>query len=195
LSPQARRAWLAPLEALGLRYRAIDYDIESVDANLRHRVVFGEFPELHPYPGTPVTQYTIEVGAFDGDFEKLHQNYQTESPFTCFTAQEKLEQVNLSLLALVLLVFPRLRGVAVRHLIQRRWTGLYFSLYFVAKSYLIGTKIYPMRYSLRHILRTLRDSFFSELLKHSRREGERFYRRRVSPRLPTSEVLGGPWQS
>ena len=33
----------------------------------------------------------IDVGAFDGDFEKLHQNYQTESPFSCFSEQEKLE--------------------------------------------------------------------------------------------------------
>lgn len=183
------------LKKLGLRHRAIDYDIDSVDCNVNNRVVFGEFPELHPYPGTPVTQYTIDVGAFDGDFEKLHQNYQTESPFTCFTEQEKLEQVNLSLLGLVLLVFPSWRNFTVRHLIQRRWTKLYFVLYFVAKAYLIGTKIYPMRYSLRHILRTIKESFLSEWLKHSREEGEKFFERKVNLNAPTSEVLGGPWQS
>ena len=195
MDQEVRRNLLDRLETYGLRYRAIDYDIDSADINISNRVVFGEFPELHPYPGTFVTQYTIDVGAFDGDFEKLHQNYQTESPFTCFTDQEKLEQVNLSLLALVLLVFPSWRNVTMKYLIQKKWTKLYFVMYFIAKAYLVGFKIYPMRYSYRHILRTVKESFFSELLKHSREEGERFYERKVNLEAPSSEVLGGPWQS
>ncbi len=192
---EQRRALLNKLETIGLRYRAIDYDIDSVDINVDNKVVFGEFPELHPYPGTPITQYVIDVGAFDGDFEKLHQNYQTESPFSCFTEQEKLEQVNLSLLGLWLLVFPSWRNLSMKYLIQRRWTKLYFAMYFIAKAYLIGTKIYPMKYSFHHILRTVKESFFSELLKHSREEGEKFYERKMNMEAPTSEVLGGPWQS
>ncbi len=182
-------------ESVGLRRRVLDYDIESIDINIQNGVVFGEFPELHPYPGTPVSQYTIDVKAFDGDFEKLHQNYQTESPFTCFTPQEKLEQVNLSLLGLVLLVFPSWRGLVVNHLIKRRWTKVYFVMYYLSKAYLIGTKIYPMKYSVGHILRTIKESFFSELLKHSRDEGEKFYQKRKGLNAPPSEVLGGPWQS
>lgn len=183
------------LQEMGLRHRALDYDIDSVDCNVKNGVVFGEFPELHPYPGTPVTQYTIDIGAFDGDFEKLHQNYQTESPFSCYTEEEKLQQLNLSLLALVLLVFPSWRGITLKYLIQKKWTKLYFAMYFVAKAYLIGFKIYPMRYSFRHILRTVKESFFTELLKHSRDEGDRFYEKKVNLAAPTSEVLGGPWQS
>lgn len=195
MSRDQREALVHRLKDIGLRHRHLDYDIDSVDCNVRNRVVFGEFPELHPYPGTQTTQYTIDIGAFDGDFEKLHQNYQTESPFTCYTEEEKLEQVNLSLLALVLLVFPSWRNFVVKHLIHRRWTRLYFAMYFIAKAYLIGTKIYPMRYSFRHILRTIRESFFTELLKHSREEGDRFFERKVNLSAPTSEVLGGPWQS
>jgi radical SAM superfamily enzyme YgiQ (UPF0313 family) len=195
LDAPARKKVVEFLEGVGLRRRVLDYDIESVDINIQNGVVFGEFPELHPYPGTPVSQYTIDIGAFDGDFEKLHQNYQTESPFTCFTPQEKLEQVNLSLLGLVLLVFPSWRNLVVNHLIKRRWTKLYFIMYYLAKAYLIGTKIYPMKYSARHILRTIKESFFSELLKHSREEGEKFYRTRKGLSQPPSEVLGGPWQS
>lgn len=195
LDADARRKVVEHLEGLGLRRRALDYDIESIDINIQNRVVFGEFPELHPYPGTPVSQYTIDVAAFDGDFEKLHQNYQTESPFTCFTSQEKLEQVNLSLLGLVLLVFPSWRNLVIKHLIKRPWSKLYFVMYYVAKAYLIGTKIYPMKYSAGHILRTIKESFFSELLKHSREEGEKFYQTRKGLNTPPSEVLGGPWQS
>lgn len=182
-------------EKLGLRKNVIDYDLDSIELNLKAGVVFGEFPELHPYPGTSVTQYTIDVGAFDGDFEKLHQNYQTVSPFVCFTEEEKLQQLNLSLLALPLLLFPSLKDFSVKYLSKRKWTKLYFLFYFLAKAYLVGTKIYPMRYSFRHILRTVKESFFSELLKHSREEGERFYRRVRGLSAPPSEVLGGPWQS
>lgn len=191
----AREKVVNYLDSVGLRRHILDYDIESIDINIQNKVVFGEFPELHPYPGTPVSQYTIDVGAFDGDFEKLHQNYQTESPFTCFTSQEKLGQVNLSLLGLVLLVFPSWRNLVIHHLIKRRWTKLYFVMYYLAKAYLIGTKIYPMKYSAAHILRTIKESFFSELLKHSREEGEKFYNRRKGLNSPPSEVLGGPWQS
>lgn len=190
-----REALVAAFKDIGLRRNILDYDIDSIDLNIKAGVVFGEFPELHPYPGTPVTQYTIDVGAFDGDFEKLHQNYQTESPFSCFTAEEKLQQLNLSLLALVLLIFPSWRNFSVKFLAKRRWTKLYFVLYFLSKAYLIGTKIYPMRYSFTHIMRTVRESFFTELLKHSREEGERFYHRLRGFKAPPSEVLGGPWQS
>ncbi len=195
MDTKTRQALVERLEEVGLRRRALDYDIESIDINIKNKVVFGEFPELHPYPGTPVSQYTIDIGAFDGDFEKLHQNYQTDSPFTCFSPQEKLEQVNLSLLGLVLLVFPSWRNLVVNHLIKRRWTKVYFVMYYLAKAYLIGTKIYPMRYSAVHILRTIKESFVSELLKHSREEGEKFYQKRRGLSTPTSEVLGGPWQS
>ncbi len=195
LDQAARKKLVEYFESVGLRHRVLDYDIESIDINIQNGVVFGEFPELHPYPGTPVSQYTIDVKAFDGDFEKLHQNYQAESPFTCFTPQEKLEQVNLSLLGLVLLVFPSWRGLVVNHLIKRRWTKVYFVMYYLSKAYLIGTKIYPMKYSVGHILRTIKESFFSELLKHSRDEGEKFYQKRKGLSTPPSEVLGGPWQS
>lgn len=195
LDDEARRTVVAQLKVVGLRHRSIDYDIDSIDINIKNGVVFGEFPELFPYPGTPVAQYTIDVKAFDGDFEKLHQNYQTESPFTSFTPQEKLEQLNLSLLGLVLLIFPSWRNLVVNHLIRRRWTKLYFIMYFFAKAYLVGTKIYPMKYSFGHIMRTIKDSFFSELLKHSREEGEKFYKKRKGLNAVPSEVLGGPWQS
>jgi len=195
LDEAAKRTVVEHLEKIGLRHRVIDYDIDSIDVNVQNKVVFGEFPELHPYPGTPATQYTIDIGAFDGDFERLHQNYQTVSPFTCFSQEEKLEQLNLSLLGLVLLIFPSWRGLVINHLIKRRWTKLYFVMYYFAKAYLVGTKMYPMRYSFSHIVRTIKESFFSEILKHSREEGEKFYQRRKGLNAQPSEVLGGPWQS
>lgn len=70
--------------------------------------------------------------------------------------------MNLSLLGLVLLIFPSWRNLVINHLIKRRWTKLYFVMYYLTKAYLIGTKIYPMNYSARHILQTIKESFFSD---------------------------------
>ncbi len=190
-----RKTLLKELELLGLRYKTIDYDIESVDFNIKNRVVFGEFPVLFPYPGTPVTQYTIDAKAFDGDFDKLHQNYQSESPFQCFSPSEKLQQYNLSLLGLVILAFPRFRNITVKYLIRLPLTRLYFALYFLVKAYLVGRKIYPMHYSIRHILNTIKESFLSEWLKHSHKAGEKFYKKKLSYSMPAQDILGGPWQS
>ena len=77
-------------------------------------MTFGEFPVFFPYPKTELGEYSIEHGYFDGDFDKLHMNYQTDSPLNCFSEKEKLMQVNLSLLATVCLLFPSMRNITVK---------------------------------------------------------------------------------
>ena len=49
---------------------AIDYDIESLDINIRCRVTYADFPVLHPYPGCELSEYAVKNGFFDGDFDK-----------------------------------------------------------------------------------------------------------------------------
>ncbi|MEK7372552.1 MAG: radical SAM protein, partial [candidate division NC10 bacterium] len=85
---------------------AIDYDIESLDINIRCRVTYADFPVLHPYPGCELSEYAVKHGFFDGDFDKLFFSYQAESPFTCFTPKEALMQKNLSLLGPLCVMFP-----------------------------------------------------------------------------------------
>ncbi|HSB63942.1 MAG TPA: radical SAM protein [Thermoanaerobaculia bacterium] len=194
LAPPARRELTDRLQALGLRHDAIDYDIESLDINVNCRVTSGEFVMLSPYPGTPLTDYTIAIGAFDGDYEKLHETFQSESPFRCFTEEEKMKQLNISFLGVFLLVFPGLRNFAVKHLVKRPWTRLYFLLYFLVRGYVLGMRIYPMRYSFRQLLGKVRASFVRELTKHFADEGRKFNRKRRLVLAPASDVLGGPWK-
>lgn len=145
----------------------IKEDIESLDMNLRCKVTLGEFPIFYPYPGTELACYAIDRGYFDGDFDRLHMSYQNVSPLTCFSDKEKLEQVNLSLLATVCLLIPRLRDVTIKHLIKLPLTKLYFLIYFLVKATIVKKKIYPMRFSPINFIRGVYESFVLEYFKHS----------------------------
>jgi radical SAM superfamily enzyme YgiQ (UPF0313 family) len=194
LSEGARESLSEQLHALGLRRNVIDYDVESVDLNVDCGVTSGEFVHLSPYPGTPLNQYTIDVGAFDGDFESLHETFQAASPFTCFTPEEKMQQLNLCFLGVPLLLFPRLRNLAVKHLVPRKLTRLYFFIYFLVRGYVLGMRIYPMRYSYRQLFGKVRSSFTRESMKHFAPVKTRSTDD-LSPDASPSDVLGGPWQS
>lgn len=146
---------------------AIERDIESLDINIRCHVTFGEFPILFPYPGTKLGQYCVENGFFDGDYDKLHMSYSTDSPMNCFTPEEKRMQMNLSLLGLPCLMFPWLRDITVNWLIKLPFTSLYFVPFYLAKSYLIKTKIYPMKFPLRDFISNVWYSLSLEWFKRS----------------------------
>ncbi|MBU4332470.1 B12-binding domain-containing radical SAM protein [Patescibacteria group bacterium] len=151
----------------------IKNDIESLDLNLECKVTFGEFPIFYPYPRTHLGEYAKQKGLFDGDFDKLHMSYQAGSPLNCFSEQEKLQQMNLSLLGTVVLKFPWLRNLTVKHLINWRLTKLYFVAYYLTKAYLIKTKIYPMKFSLGNTLRSVYESFILEKFKHTSEKTEK----------------------
>ncbi|TAN62276.1 B12-binding domain-containing radical SAM protein [bacterium] len=142
-------------------------DIESLDINLRCKVTFGEFPIFFPYPKTELAEYAIKSGYFDGDFDKLHMSYQSNSPLNCFTPSEKLLQRNLSLLSTLCLWKPSLRNLVVNRLIKLPLTGLYFIVYFFIKAYLVKYRIYPMKFTLINTVRGIYESFVLEKFKHT----------------------------
>lgn len=142
-------------------------DIESLDLNLRCRVTFGEFPLFFPYPKTELANYAIKIGAFDGDFDKLHMSYQSTSPLTCFTDKEKLLQRNLSILSTVVLWKPGLRNLVVNHLIKLPMNRVDFLMYYFVKAYLVKTRIYPMKFSVLNTIRGIYESFVLEKFKHT----------------------------
>jgi hypothetical protein len=145
----------------------IEHDIESLDVNLAGKITFGEFPIFFPYPKTELGEYAVREGYFDGDYDKLHMSYQSESPLNCFTKKEKLMQNNLSLLATVVLAFPRTRNLVVNHLIKLPLTGFYFIPYYFVKAYLNKFKIYPMKLSAVDLFRNFIYSLKLEYFKHN----------------------------
>ncbi len=144
---EMRRASVALLESLGLRYDAIDYDIQDIELNLRCKIHYAEFPRLDPYPGTVITDYTIAIGAFDGDYKRLHSSYQTTSAFQCFTPQQKRIQDNLSFLGQICMVWPWLWNCSKRYLMHLPLTGCYWFFAFFAKTWAVKRHIYPMKFN------------------------------------------------
>jgi radical SAM superfamily enzyme YgiQ (UPF0313 family) len=171
----------------------IDYDVESLDLNIRCRVTYADFPVLHPYPGCELTEYAVKNGFFDGDFDKLFFSYQAESPFSCFTAREALQQKNLSLLGPICVMFPTaswLRNLTVKVLINLPLTKLYFFPWYVAKGYLNVFRVYPMKLSLPSLARNVWYSVQREWRKRS--PNRLMYRKKVRLDRPALQTLGGP---
>jgi radical SAM superfamily enzyme YgiQ (UPF0313 family) len=171
----------------------IDYDIESLDINIRCRVTYADFPVLHPYPGCELTEYAIKNGFFDGDFDKLFFSYQAESPFSCFDAKTALMQKNLSLLGPICVMFPNarwLRNLTVDVLMKLPLTKFYFFPWFLAKGYLNIFRVYPLKLSLPNFARNVWYSVTREWRKRS--PDKLLYRKQVHLDRPTVQTLGGP---
>jgi hypothetical protein len=171
----------------------IDYDIESLDINVRCRVTYADFPVLHPYPGCELTEYAVRNGFFDGDFDKLFFSYQAESPFSCFDAKTALMQKNLSLLGPICVMFPRarwLRNLTVHVLMKLPLTKLYFFPWYLAKGYLNIVRVYPLTLSLPTLLRNVWYSLQREWRKRS--PNKLMYRKQVRLDRPAVQTLGGP---
>jgi radical SAM superfamily enzyme YgiQ (UPF0313 family) len=172
---------------------AIDYDIESLDLNIRCRVTYADFPVLHPYPGCELTEYTIQNGFFDGDFDKLFFSYQAESPFECFSPKEALMQKNIALLGPICVAFPRLkilRDLVVHWLIRLPLTKFYFFPWYITKGYLNIFKVYPMKLSMGNLMSNVVYSIKREWRKRS--PGKLLYKKKTRLDRPTFQTLGGP---
>ncbi len=170
---------------------ALDYDIESLDINIEAGVTFAEFNPVYPYPGCELTEYVTQNGWFKPiDFDKLHISYAAESPLNCFTPEEKKQQNNLAMLGTVCVAFPWMRNVTVNHLIKWRLPRLYFAMYYLTKGYLNIFKVYPMKFSIKSLVKNIIHSLKLETKK--RAPGQKLYQRPKINNAPTSQMLGGP---
>lgn len=197
-TPQLYHRAVHFLEARGLKYDPIDYDIESVELNIQCGIHHTMFPRLDPYPGTVITDYTMAIEAFDGDFAKLHSSYDTTSSFTCFTDKQKMIQDNLSFLGQVCTVWPWLWPVTKKYLIYLPLTRLYWLAFLAAKTYVVKRYIYPMRFSFKNVLRSAYQILLVEYKKFFRTNSqEDFYKKPkgwMAAASPT-DILGGRWES
>ena len=176
----ARAVVVNMLKNLNMHPDQISYDRESCAFNIDIGVSFGEFPILHPYPATAATEWLMEKGWFDGDYDKLHSSYQNRSPLPCFTEKEKSVQQNLALLATFCMLFSGSHNRFMRFLsgpvsklflgrlseIHHPWaTWIYEQLYALSKSYMHETRIYPMRRSFGEKWRFYADMYHLDFWK------------------------------
>lgn len=174
VDPYERRRFIVDfLKSAGLRESYKEYDKESVRFTLAQKPGFPEFPILAPYPKTKATEWCMAIGAFDGDFNKLHASYQEVSYLDCYDDEYKKVMHNYELLGSFCSLFSGSRNFLMRFLdpfIQKlcldylaeikspKATKFYGWLYTISKTYIHYTRIYPVQYSFREKWR-----FFSQM--------------------------------
>ena len=158
----------------------LDYDIETFDLCIALKPSYVETGVFHPLPGVNLTKFAMENGSFDGDFDKLHNNYSFLSPLNCFTEEEKWRQLRLCFLSTVVVLFPRwprvtklLRKFFINHLSRWPTTRLCYWMYYVAKVYQMKCFIYPMRISFFDVFGNLWFSARLEWFKRMTHSGKK----------------------
>jgi len=152
---------------IGLPNTTIAHEIETLDLNLKAKVMFGEFFTFHPYPGTELGDYCKKNNLCDIHYDDFGMYYTGGSPLSCFTEKEKNIQKNITTLGTVVLMFPFLRNVVINYLIYLPYNKIYFWMYYAVKASLIKTRIYPFRFKLRRAWAWINKSY--NLIKKSQK--------------------------
>ena len=186
----------------GLRESYKEYDKESVCFTLAQKPGFPEFPILFPYPKTKATEWCVKIGAFDGNFGKLHESYQEVSYLDCYDSEYKKVMHNLALLGSFCALFSGSRNFMMQFLdplVQKicldylaeithpKATRFYGWLYVISKHYMHTNRTYPMKTSFRERFRFFRKLVELDFFKQFK-ERKKALRRSERP----GQTLGGP---
>lgn len=212
VDPYERRKYILDfLRSAGLRESHKAYDKESVKFVLKQRPGFPEFPILAPYPKTKATEWCMAIGAFDGDFNKLHASYQNVSYLDCYDEEYKKVMHNYELLGSFASLFSGSRNPIMRFLeplvlkicfdylaeiTSPRATKFYGWLYTTSKTYMHYTRIYPIKYSFREKFRFFRQMSGLDFWKQFKEKKNKPLQQVQGKPLRRSEragqTLGGP---
>lgn len=205
VDPHERRKYILDfLRSAGLRESHKAYDKESVKFVLKQKPGFPEFPILAPYPKTKATEWCMAIGAFDGDFNKLHASYQNVSYLDCYDAEYKKVMHNYELLGSFASLFSGSRNFIMRlleplvlricfdylaEITSPRATKFYGWLYTTSKTYMHYTRIYPIKYSLAEKFR-----FFKQMsgLDFWKQFKEKKKKKPLYRSQRAGQTLGGP---
>ncbi len=156
-----------PNAILALPGSTLKDDIRSVDLAIEAKSTWAEFGPFYPYPGTELGDYTIKRGWYQPDYEHMHTYYSNYTLLNCFSDMEKRVQINLTVLAPVAVVFPKLRNLIINHLIYWPYNKAFILMYWAVKSYVIRRKIYKTKTTFLESLRIFARSLKQEVFKHT----------------------------
>ena len=94
---------------VGIPTETLDDALRSVDLNIACEVDFSEAMLLQPYPGNPLTEWAIEQGHFDGDFDAIDYSYLSTSPFVYPDERDRAALERLQRLFGLAVEFPEVR--------------------------------------------------------------------------------------
>jgi len=129
---------------LGIPGTTLSDDFKSVDFAQRLRVAYPAFTIFAPFPGTELTEHSINLGLLERDFDYGQTSLTNTSVLGGYTDEEKNIQLNLFYLAPIFCKLPSFLYRTLPFFARRFWLSSFYKFtggLFTA--YLLGTQIFP----------------------------------------------------
>jgi radical SAM superfamily enzyme YgiQ (UPF0313 family) len=142
---------------VGLPATTLQTDLQTLHLNQRCEVDYALAMIFQPYPRTVLGERAKELGLYDGDPDRIEENYYLTSPLRHFSRQEKHRVENLQKLFGLAAAEPRLEPL-IRRLIALPPNLIYLSLFRAWFAYCYLRRIVPHRPTteeLRGLVQTL----------------------------------------
>jgi anaerobic magnesium-protoporphyrin IX monomethyl ester cyclase len=129
---------------LGIPGTTIEDDFESVSFARKLKIAYPAFTIFAPYPGTDLTDHSIELGLLDKDYDYNLTSLTGESVLKGYTDEEKKIQLILFYLAPFFCLLPEFLFRSLPFFARQFWlTPLYKLLGGTFTAFLLGTRIFP----------------------------------------------------
>ena len=129
---------------LGIPGTKLEDDYESIAFAQKLKIAYPAFTIFAPYPGTELTEHSIELGLLDKDYDYNLTSLTGESVLKGYTSEEKKTQLNLFYLAPFFCLLPQILLRTLPFFARQFWlTPLFKLLGGMFTAYLLGTRIFP----------------------------------------------------
>lgn len=160
---------------LGLPGATIEDEIATLDLNIKCRPACSLFGVFVPYPGTELFRTSVDLDCIDADidFETINEFTGMESMLYCFSEDEKRVHKNFFYLAPLVIYFPWLRDVFIKHLMWMKPNIFFGLIHTFFKYFIIKKEIVPVKLSIadyfRHGLSVLKNEMVQIKANYARR--------------------------
>jgi anaerobic magnesium-protoporphyrin IX monomethyl ester cyclase len=129
---------------LGIPGTKIEDDFESVTFVRKLKIAYPAFTIFAPYPGTDLTDHSIDLGLLDKDYDYNLTSLTGESVLTGYTDAEKKIQLTLFYLAPFFCLLPEILFKTLPFFSRQFWLiPAYKMLGGMFTAFLLGTRIFP----------------------------------------------------
>jgi radical SAM superfamily enzyme YgiQ (UPF0313 family) len=133
---------------IALPGETFDMALKTVELNIECEPAFAWASIFMPYPGTELSQYAIDNGYFDGDYDKVMHTFHVDSVLRFDDEIERKMMTRLHKLFGLMVEFPFLVNIA--RILCRLPLGAIYSLYFkLWYGYTNRTRIFPYPITLK----------------------------------------------
>ncbi|MBU1652367.1 B12-binding domain-containing radical SAM protein [bacterium] len=133
---------------MGLPGETLEQAYKTIDLNIRTKTDYTWVSTFQPYPRTKLTDYAIEKGYFNGDFDKVPMGWYGRS---ALNSPIKSELERLRTLASLMVEWPWLYRFRSR-LVKLPLDGFYRFIWKIHKVYCYRYRVLPVKFSLKEII-------------------------------------------